>query len=161
LVFVFDDPRRAFFPPEETFSIRSVIDRLDQADEFIIDRNNTDYFELLALSELLSVAVGDGSPSVDNAEVDELSHKIKHMWSNIHEQGAAYMSRLEARVQLRDFERKLQHVVRTRPPPKQDIFGLRATEDELDRPKQQEFMKRFFAKKEPARTPPLKASGKE
>ncbi|KAL2016299.1 hypothetical protein VTK56DRAFT_3898 [Thermocarpiscus australiensis] len=159
LVFVFDDPQRAYARPEDTFSIRSVIDRLDQADEFIVDRSNTDYFALLALSELLSVAIGDGSPpSGDagpeaikqyNAEVDELAHRIKHMWSNIHEQGAAYMSRMEARVQLRDFERKLLHVVRTRPPPKEDIFGLRPTEDDIDRPKQQRFMQRFLGKNQP------------
>jgi hypothetical protein len=159
LVFVFDDTRRAFSAPEETFSIRSIIDRLDQADEFIIDRTNTDYFELLALSEMLSVAVGDGSPPGDvaspgaikqyNAEVDELAHRIRFMWSNIHEQGAAYMSRMEARVQLKDFERKLQHAVRTRPPLKGDIFGLNAGEDEVDRPRQQQFMKRFLSKSQP------------
>ncbi|KAK4102108.1 hypothetical protein N658DRAFT_566241 [Parathielavia hyrcaniae] len=164
LVFVFDDPRRGFSPPEDTFSIRSVIDRLDQADEFIVDRNNTDYFELLALGEMLSVAVGDGSPPAGetsaeaikqyNVEVDELAHQVKFMWSNIHEQGAAYMSRLEARVQLRDFERKLQHVVRTRPPPKEDIFGLNAAEEEVDRPKQQRFMEKFLSKaKPPPKTP--------
>jgi hypothetical protein len=159
LVFVFDDPRRAFSSPEDTFSIRSVIDRLDQADEFLVDRNNTDYFELLALSEMLSVAVGDGSPPADdacpeavsqyNAEVDELAQRIKIMWSNIHEQGAAYMSRLEARVQLRDFERKLQHVVRTRPPPKEHIFGFPTREEEIERPKQQQFMQRFLSRNQP------------
>jgi hypothetical protein len=164
LVFVFDDPRRAFSPPEDTFSIRSVIDRLDQADEFVVDRTNTDYFELLALSEMLSVAVGDGSPPAGNsssleavkqynADVDELAHRIRFMWSNIHEQGAAYMSRLEVRVQLRDFERKLQHVVRTRPPPKEDIFGLQPTEADIERPKQQHFMKRFLKKEAPPKTP--------
>ncbi|KAH6630256.1 hypothetical protein B0J18DRAFT_95008 [Chaetomium sp. MPI-SDFR-AT-0129] len=165
LVFVYDDARRGFSSPDETFSIRSVIDRLDQADEFIVDRTNTDYFELLALSKLLSVAIGDGSPPADNsgpeavkhynAEVDELSQRIKFMWSNIHEQGAAYMSRLEVRVQLRDFERKLQHVVRTRPPPKEDIFGLNGAKEDLDRPKQQQFMKKFFSKEvPPPKTPP-------
>ena len=163
LVFVFDDARRAFSPPEDTFSIRSIIDRLEQADEFIVDRTNTDYVELLALSEMLSVAVGDGSPPAEitspeavkqyNAEVDELARKIKFMWSNIHEQGAAYMSRLEVRVQLRDFERKLQHVVRTRPRPKEDIFGLNPTEDDLERPKQQQFMKRFLQKGASPKTP--------
>jgi hypothetical protein len=163
LVFVFDDTRRAFSPPEDTFSIRSIIDRLEQADEFIVDRTNTDYVELLALSEMLSVAVGDGSPPAENtspeavkqynSEVDELARKIKFLWSNIHEQGAAYMSRLEVRVQLRDFERKLQHVVRTRPRPKEDIFGLNATEDDLERPKQQQFMKRFLQKGASPKTP--------
>ncbi|GAB1312231.1 Formin GTPase-binding domain-containing protein [Madurella fahalii] len=159
LVFVFDDPQRAYARPENTFSMRSVLDRLDHADEFIVDRNNTDYFELLALSEMLSVAISDGSPPSDssgpevvkqyNAEVDEVAHRIKFMWSNIHEQGAAYMSRLEARVQLRDFERKLLHVVRTRPPPKEDIFGLEPTEDDIERPKQQKFMQKFLAKSQP------------
>ncbi|KAK3903447.1 hypothetical protein C8A05DRAFT_43318 [Staphylotrichum tortipilum] len=162
LVSVFDDPRRAFSPPEETFSIRSVLDRLDDADQFVIDRNNTDYPELLALSEMLSIAVGDGGPPPPtgstatpeaikhhNAEVDELAHRIKFMWSNIHEQGAAYMSRLEVRVQLRDFERKLQHVVRTRPPPKQDIFGLYRNEDEVSQPQpKQQSMRKFLFKTE-------------
>lgn len=139
--------------------MRSIIDRLDQADEFIVDRSNTDYFELLALSEMLSVAIGNGSPPAGddspeaikqyNTEVDEVAHRIKFMWSNIHEQGAAYMSRLEVRAQLKDFERKLQHVVRTRPRPKEDIFGLHLDEDEIERPKQQQFMKRFFAKNQP------------
>ncbi|KAL2261696.1 hypothetical protein VTK26DRAFT_3596 [Humicola hyalothermophila] len=158
LAFVFDDPRRAFARPQDTFSMRSIIDRLDHADEFVVDRNNTDYFELLALCEMLSVAVGDGSPPAGedaspeairqyNSDVDELAHRIKHMWSNIHEQGAAYMSRLEVRVQLKDFERKLQHVVRTRPPPKEDIFGLNRGEDnDVDRPRQQQFMQRFLAR---------------
>lgn len=166
LVFVFDDPRRAFSRPEDSFSMRSIIDRLDEADEFVVDRTNTDYFELLALSEMLSVAIGDGSPPPDdagpeavkqyNAEVDELAHMIKVMWSNIHEQGAAYMSRLEARVQLKDFERKLQHVVRTRPPAKENIFGLQAAEDETERPKQQLFMRRFLGKSLPPPKTPSK-----
>ncbi|KAL2269517.1 hypothetical protein VTJ83DRAFT_1701 [Remersonia thermophila] len=163
LVFVFDDPRRAYSPAAETFSIRSVIDRLEHADEFVIDRNTTDFPELLSLCELLIVAVGDGNPPPlddddvspeairqHNAEVDELARKIKHMWSNIHEQGAAYVSRLEARSHLKDFERKLHHVIRTRPRPKEDIFGLNPTEEELDKPKQQQFMRRFLGKKEPS-----------
>lgn len=166
LVFIFDDPLRASAPPDATFSLRAVIDRLDQADEFIVDRNSTDYFELLALSEMLNVAVGDGAPPARDAspaavkqfneDVDELAHRIKFMWSNIHEQGAAYMSRLEARVQLRDFERKLQHVVRTRPRPKEDIFGICAREDEDERPKQQQFMKRFLSKNLPPPVTPAK-----
>ncbi|KAL1840601.1 hypothetical protein VTJ49DRAFT_288 [Mycothermus thermophilus] len=176
LVFVFDDPRRGYSPAAETFSIRSVIDRLEHADEFVIDRNTTDFPELLSLCELLIVAVGDGNPpSFDdydvspeairqyNAEVDELARKIKHMWSNIHEQGAAYISRLEARSHLKDFERKLHHVIRTRPRPKEDIFGINPTEEELDRPRQQQFMRRFLGKKEASlpTTPvtPMRAGG--
>ncbi len=144
-----------------------MLDRLDDANQFVIDRNNTDYPELLALSEMLSIAIADGGPPPastaspeatrqHNAEVDELAHRIKYMWSNIHEQGAAYMSRLEVRVQLRDFERKLQHAVRTRPPPKQDIFGLYTNEeDEIAKPKQQSMKKFLFKREPPATTPSL------
>ncbi|KAK0615782.1 hypothetical protein B0T17DRAFT_510357 [Bombardia bombarda] len=128
LVCVFDDPHRARSRPEESFTMRAVLDRLE-ADEFIIDRNYTDFYELAALTDLLSVAIGDGCPPPAgagpdavrqyNADVDKVAERLKIMWSNIHEQGAAFVSRLEARVKLKDLERKLQHVTRTRPPPKQ------------------------------------------
>lgn len=142
--------------------MRAVIDRLD-AEEFIIDRNHTDFFELASLAELLAIAIGNGSPPTGggaeavrqfNAEVDEVSRKIKVMWSSINGQGAAFASRLDARVNLQDLERKLQHATRTRPPPKASIFGIEQTEEEVERPKQQRFMKRFLqAKERPLGTP--------
>ncbi|KAK0729768.1 hypothetical protein B0H67DRAFT_596091 [Lasiosphaeris hirsuta] len=160
LVCVFGDPQHALAPPQTNFSMRAVIDRLD-ADEFLVDRNHTDFYELAALTELLGIAIGDGNPPRPltpngtmpsskairqyNADVDEVSRKVKIMWSNIHERGAADDSRLDVRVKLKDLERKLQHATRTRPPPKANIFGIEEIdEDEVDRPRQQRFMQRFL-----------------
>lgn len=137
--------------------MRSIIDRLE-ADEFIVDRNHTDFVELAALAELLGLAIGDGNPPSTrggsasankqfNAEVDELTQKVKVMYSGIQGQGAAYASRLDAKLYLQDLERKLQNATRTRPPPRQSILGIDHDEDEVERPKQQRFMQRFLQSK--------------
>lgn len=69
------------------------------------------------------------------------------LWSGIHGQGAAYASRLDARVALQDLERKLQNATRTRPPPRTNIFDIRESEyGEVERPKQQKFLQRFLGK---------------
>ena len=153
---MFDDPQRAYRRPEDTFSMRSVIDRLDYGDNFVIDRNSTDFLELFALTHLLAVAIGDGSPPPDipqseavkqfDAEVDEVAYRIRHISSMIPEQGAAYMSRTEARGLLKDLEHKLLFAVRTRSPPKTDAFGLNQPSDGLELAKQQEYMKNFLAR---------------
>ncbi|KAK3335699.1 hypothetical protein B0T19DRAFT_15756 [Cercophora scortea] len=156
IVCVFDAPQRASTRPEDHFSMRAVIDQLE-ADKFIVDRHNTDYYELAALTDLLSVAIGDGNPPLGgrgspetikqyNAEVDEVARRLKILYSNIHEQGGAYASRLDAKTKLKDLERKLHHATRTRPPPKESVFGLRTSEDDAARPRQQRFMQRFLAK---------------
>lgn len=162
IVFVFDDPQRARARPEDNFSMRAVIDRLE-ADEFIVDRHLTDYYELAALVELLSVATADGCAPVGggpeavkqyNSEVDEVMRRIKIMWSSIHEQGAAFTSRLDARVNLKDFQRKLEHAVRTRPPPRTNIFDIDPREEkESQRPIQQHFLQKFLDKGRPPKTP--------
>lgn len=136
--------------------MRSIIDRLE-ADEFIVDRTHTDFAELAALAELLALAIGDGNPPSTrgggaatkqfNAEVDELTQKVKIMYSGIQGQGAAYASRLDAKLYLQDLERKLQNATRTRPPPRQSILGIDHDEDEVERPKQQRFMQRFLHSK--------------
>lgn len=155
LVCVFDDLQHARSPPQTNFSMRAVIGRLE-ADEFLVDRNHTDYYELAALTELLGIAIGDGNPPSSppgaikqyNADVDEVSCKVKVMWSNIHERGAADDSRLDVRVKLKDLERKLQHATRTRPPPKANIFAIEhIDEDEVDRPRRQRFMQKFLQAK--------------
>ncbi|KAM7221025.1 hypothetical protein V8F06_003587 [Rhypophila decipiens] len=162
IAFFFDDPKRAQLSPDQTFSIRAVIDHMDSDDTgaFIIDRRQqTDFFELASLIELLAIAIGDGnrplsafnSAAVDrqfDADVDELSKRLKIMVSRIPDQGAAYVSRFEAKGVLKDVERKLQYLTRTRPPPK-DIFGMKEMKEEEEeaeqRPKQRKFMERFLA----------------
>ncbi|KAK3694000.1 hypothetical protein B0T22DRAFT_57936 [Podospora appendiculata] len=154
IVCVFDAPQRASARPEDHFSMRAVVDQLE-ADKFVVDRHNTDYYELAALTDLLSVVIGDGNPPLGggpeaikqyNAEVDEVARRLKILYSNIHEQGGAFASRLDAKTKLKDLERKLHHATRTRPPPKESVFGLRTSEDDAARPRQQRFMQRFLAK---------------
>lgn len=161
IAFLFDDPKRGQLPPDQTFSIRAVIDRIDSDHTgiFTVDRRQqTDFFELASLVELLAVAIGDGNcPSAScsgavegqfNVDVDVLSTRLKLLASNIHDQGAAYVSRLEAKGVLRDVERKLQYLTRTRPRPKDDIFGIKSRSEDGDdeqRPKQRRFMERFLA----------------
>ncbi|KAK3393076.1 hypothetical protein B0H63DRAFT_8821 [Podospora didyma] len=160
IVFVFDDPQRARARPEDNFSMRAVMDRLE-ADEFIVDRNYTDFYELAALALLLGVAIGDGNPPTGgkeainqyNAEVDEVARRLKIMHCSINVQGPGFASRLDARTSLEDLERKLEYVVRTRPRPKTNIFGIEQSEDKTERPKQELFMKKFFAKDRPPKTP--------
>lgn len=163
IVFVFDDPKRGQMPPEETFSVRAVLDRIDTdtTGVFIVDRQRTDYYDLAALIGLLDIAIGDGNPpfpygdnpatAIDqyNDDVDQLSKIIKFMGSGIHDQGATSVFKVEVRTTLKDFERKLEHATRTRPLPKSDIFGIHARSSEREerqRPRQQNFMKKFLGK---------------
>ncbi|KAK0749488.1 hypothetical protein B0T18DRAFT_406830 [Schizothecium vesticola] len=156
LVCVFDDPSLARGPADAAFSLPALLARLD-APPFRVGPA-TDFFELGALAELLGLAIGDGSPPPPaetevearqrfNADVDALAHRVKVLWSGIHGQGAAFASRLDARVTLQDLERKLQNATRTRPPPRTNIFDIRVSEyDEVERPKQQKFLQRFLGK---------------
>ncbi|KAK0723920.1 hypothetical protein B0T21DRAFT_293946 [Apiosordaria backusii] len=141
LVFVFNEPQRARSRPEDTFSIQSVLDHLEHSEQFLIDRHNTDFYDLRALSEMLSVAVGDGIPPQEdarnseahkqfNAEVDKLANHLRNMWSQITDNGASDSSKWEAKVQLKDFEAKLLRVVRTRPQPVRNVFRIGEAEEE-------------------------------
>lgn len=164
IVFIFDDPERGQLAPEETFSVRCVNDRLetDATGTFTVHRQRSDYYELAALTGLLTIAIGDGNPPSSsslsgdalaaaieqyNDDVDQLCQRVKIMWSNIHDQSATTVSKVEARMMLKDLERKLEHATRTRPLPKSDIFGINTkNEDDRDRPRQQNFMKRFLGR---------------
>jgi len=166
--------------PEETFSVRDVNHRIDTDDTgaFTVDRQRSDYYELAALIGLLDVAIGDGNPpsrlgdnpatAIEryNDEVDQLIHRIKKMGSGIHDQGATSVNKVEVRMALKDFERKLEHATRTRPLPKADIFGIQARSAEADkreRPRQQNLMRRFLGqgvKKERSPSlPPMPMAG--
>ncbi|KAK3938418.1 hypothetical protein QBC46DRAFT_390308 [Diplogelasinospora grovesii] len=158
LVCIFNDPTRGRSHPETTFDMHAVINRID-ADDFIVDREITDFFALAALIGLLGIAMGDGHPPPSdapaavrqyNADVDEITGRVKDMWTSIQETGAAYVSRLEVKQKLQDLDRKLQLAIRTVPPPKRDVFGINKTsEDDVARPKQQAFMKKFLNRARP------------
>jgi hypothetical protein len=154
IVCVFEDPLRGRSSPEKIFSIRAVIDRMDD-DDFVIDPQ-TEYYELLAITLILNITIDDGGPPAIsdgpevvksfNGDVDELAAKIRHKWSQI--RMGQFVSRIEARSALQDLERKLLYTVRTRPPPKNNAFGIESDQKENVRPRQQEFMKKFFKKED-------------
>ncbi|KAK3991154.1 hypothetical protein QBC44DRAFT_53980 [Cladorrhinum sp. PSN332] len=165
LVFVFSEPQFARRKPEETFSMESVLQQINESDDFLIDRNHTDFYELRAMYDMLCVAVADGvkpSPGAGpsairqyDAEVDQTARRLKLLWSGIHEGGAAFESRLEAKAQLKDFERKLLHVVRSRPPRKENIFGIdedREMREEKQFNASKNFMSNFLGNKQAAAT---------
>ena len=63
-----------------------------------------------------------------NRQIDHLTKRIRNLWSNIHDQSgsSAEISRLEAKVKLKDLERKLEWAVRTKPVSRANIFGVRS-----------------------------------
>jgi len=168
LVFVFGEPQFARMRPEDTFSMQSVLQLINESPDFLIDRNNTDFNELRAMYDMLSVAVADGVKPPPGAgpaaikqydsEVDQTARRLKIMWSGIHEGGAAFESRLEAKAQLKDFERKLLHVVRTKPPRKDNIFGIddealvKKIKEEQQQVASKNFMAKFLGNEQPAGT---------
>jgi hypothetical protein len=152
MVFFFDDLQRAHQHAEDTFSIRAVIDRLEDR-EFIVDRQ-TDYHELSAYIFLLNIVVDDGSPAdfesqnaeqQFNADVDELTKAIKNLEQRIPNTAGGYSSRLEAKAILGAVRSRLPYAVRTRPPRKQDIYekASRAAE-QVVQPRQQRFLQKFL-----------------
>jgi hypothetical protein len=154
MVFFFDDVQHARQHAEDTFSIRAVIDRLED-NEFIIDRA-TDYYEISAYIYLLNIVVDDGAPSdfesqdaeqQFNADVDELTKVVKTMELKIPHSAGSYSSRLEAKAILGAVRSRLPYAVRTRPPRKEDIYDkARRGAEEKAKPQQQRFMRKFFQK---------------
>ncbi|KAK3948565.1 hypothetical protein QBC32DRAFT_351317 [Pseudoneurospora amorphoporcata] len=63
-----------------------------------------------------------------NRQIDLLTKRIRTLWSNIHDQSgsSAEISRLEAKLKLKDLERKLEWAVRTKPVSRANIFGVRS-----------------------------------
>lgn len=157
-VFFFDDLQRADKRPEDTVNIRAIIDRLEEADEFQINQD-TDYHEFKALMMMLNTALGDASRQDDraeksavsfDAEVDELADGLKSMSTRVAPLNRGlHVSRIEAKNAMELLRERLLYQVRIKPMPKKNIFGLQEdAEEDVSLPKQREFMKGFFLKKE-------------
>lgn len=172
--FFFDDQKRADTRPEDTVTIRAVIDRLED-DEFQLNAE-TDFKELQALMMMLNVALGDASRyrvsnpltttsavtggldrEVDwelsrdfDAEVDELAESMKSMMTRVAPLSKGiHVSRIEAKNAMELIRERLLYQVRIRPVPKIKMLGAYDREEEEDTslPKQQNFMKSFLFKK--------------
>ncbi|KKY38730.1 hypothetical protein UCDDA912_g01260 [Diaporthe ampelina] len=157
-VFFFDDLQRADKRPEDTVNIRAVIDRLEEADEFQINQD-TDYHEFEALMMMLNAALGDASRQDDraeksavsfDAEVDELADGLKSMLTRVAPLNRGlHVSRIEAKNAMELIRERLLYQVRIKPVPKKNIFGLQEdAEEDVSLPRQREFMRGFFLKKE-------------
>lgn len=165
--FVFDEPKRADTRPEDTVTIRAVIDRLDE-DEFQLHAK-TDFKELHALMMMLNVALGDASKhrvpvtlgttttttgeherdlsAEFDAEVDELAENMKSMVTRVAPLSKGiHVSRIEAKNAMELIRERLLYQVRIKPMAKIKMFGQDIDEDdEMSLPKQQDFMKQFLS----------------
>lgn len=156
-VFFFDDLHRADKRPEDTINIRAVIDRLEEADEFQINRD-TDFHEFEAMMMMLNAALGDASRHDDrteksavsfDAEVDELAEGLKSMLTRVAPLNRGlHVSRIEAKNAMELIRERLLYQVRIKAVPKIGIFGTQEDAEEASLPKQMDFMKGFLLKKE-------------
>lgn len=114
-------------------NLKSISHRLTTP-KFATERNKEiDYTELAASISMLNVGVGSGDPPLAginekaenafNDQVDELSRRIKFISTNIIDNGASQLKKTEAKEVLESFNFRLMYAVRTRPKPKNDLFG--------------------------------------
>ncbi|KAL7951926.1 hypothetical protein V8C42DRAFT_22309 [Trichoderma barbatum] len=150
--FLFEDPSLGHRHPEEIFTIKDAIDRLNN-DDFTITPQ-TDFAELKAMVTILDIAIDDGSPPESsnpedetqfNQDIDELATKLREIWRNINDSGMK-ITRTEAKSVVEWVQQRLSNTVRTRRKAKQSIYDLPGHEDLASLPKQQEYMAKFFQK---------------
>ncbi|KAJ2986644.1 hypothetical protein NUW58_g4926 [Xylaria curta] len=85
-----------------------------------------------------------------NAEIDILAARVKAIHDKIRDKA----SRKNVKLSLLGLEKRLKYAVRTRPPPKRDIFaseGAMAREPDANLPKQRDFMRHWAQKKKEER----------
>lgn len=135
---------------DDAIDLKVIVDHLEDP-QFTIS-NATDYGEVTAAIGILSIAIDGGdpqsSPSVTkgengfNREIDALSMKIKSMFADIVDTGASHMGRTEAKEVLEAFQYRLSYGVRTKPPPKQSLFGDSTVDSALNRHMMEAFIEK-------------------
>ncbi|KAJ4254331.1 hypothetical protein NW762_009923 [Fusarium torreyae] len=152
VIFLFDDPALGRHHPDDTVSIRGIIELLDNDDFFVGPK--TDFAELQANIMLLNIAVDDGSftPSDGsekekqfNNDIDELAVRLREIWRKINDAGMK-LARTEAKSVIEWVQQRLAHSVRTRRKAKKSIFDLPGQKEDPFLPKQQDYMKNFLGK---------------
>ncbi|KAF4452409.1 hypothetical protein F53441_4755 [Fusarium austroafricanum] len=152
VVFLFDDQNSGRHHPDNTVTIRAVIELLDH--EGFSVGPKTDFTELQANIILLNIAVDDGSfiPSNDpekekqfNSDVDELTLRLREIWRKINDAGMK-LARTEAKSVIEWVQQRLAHSVRTRRKAKTSIFDLPGQKEDPFLPQQQDYMKNFLKK---------------
>ena len=152
---MFDDPALSRYKPEDTVSLRGIIDRLG-GDDFSVGPE-TDFAELRAGIILLDIAVDDGcfvatdDPEDEkkfNEEIDELAVRLREIWRKINDAGMK-LARTEAKSVIEWVQQRLSHSVRTRRKAKKSVFDIPGQKDDPFLPKQQDYMKNFLNKIRP------------
>lgn len=163
MVFLFDDPDLGRHHPDNTVSVRGIIDRLEEDDDFSVGPK-TDFAELQANIILLNIAIDDGSfASADdpgavrefNSEIDELTTQLRGIWRKINDAGMK-LARTEAKSVIEWVQQRLAHSVRTRRKAKKSVFDLPGQREDPFLPQQQNYMKNFLRK--PTEKAPAPAS---
>ncbi|KAF4978586.1 hypothetical protein FZEAL_5058 [Fusarium zealandicum] len=166
VTFLFDDPNLGRYNPDNTVTIRGIIDRLDE-DDFLVGPK-TDFAELQANIILLNISVDDGSFSTSNdpdkekqfnSDVDELTVRLRGIWRKINDAGMK-LARTEAKSVIEWVQQRLAHSVRTRKKAKKSVFDLPGQREDPFLPRQQDYMKSFL-QKAPGNAPEQKAPEQE
>ncbi|RGP59090.1 hypothetical protein FLONG3_11295 [Fusarium longipes] len=152
VAFFFDDPALSRCHPDDTVTIRGIIERLNHND-FVVGPK-TDFAELQANILLLNITVDDGSfaPSDDvdqekqfNSDIDELAVRLREIWRKINDAGMK-LARTEAKNVIDWVQQRLAHSVRTRRKAKKSIFDISGQRQDHSLPEQQNYMKNFLRK---------------
>ncbi|KAM0314190.1 hypothetical protein ACHAPQ_011875 [Fusarium lateritium] len=152
MAFLFADPSLGRHHPDNTVTIRGIIELLDHED-FLVGPQ-TDFTELQANILLLNIVVDDGSfmPSDDpekekefNSDIDALAVRLREIWRKINDAGMK-LARTEAKSVIEWVQQRLAHSVRTRRKAKKSIFDLPGQREDPFLPKQQDYMKNFLRK---------------
>jgi len=84
-----------------------------------------------------------------NAEVDELATRLREIWRKINDAGLK-LTRTEAKGVLDWVQQRLSYSVRTRRKVKKSVFDIPDTGQDPFLPRQQDYMKNFLKKPQPA-----------
>ncbi|TRX98401.1 hypothetical protein FHL15_000475 [Xylaria flabelliformis] len=173
---LFNKPGLGSKPIDPYLSFERIRDRLDEDDFKSTNRVDFDYERLRALTTLLDIVIDradfmrptttttNGTSAISegdlpnpedaaaeqkfNAEVDLLAARVKVIHDRIRDKA----SRKNVKLSLLGLEKRLKYAVRTRPPPRREIFALegssaRTESSALNVPKQRDFMRQWAQKK--------------
>ncbi|KAI0458430.1 hypothetical protein F5B21DRAFT_430780 [Xylaria acuta] len=172
---LFNKPGLGSNPIDPYLSFERIRDRLDEDDFKSTNRVDFDFERLRALTTLVDIVIDRAefmrpattttittTPEEEdaaaeerkfNADVDVLAARVKVIHDKIRDKA----SRKNVKLSLLGLEKRLRYAVRTRPPPKREIFAFeggpssaRAEADAVHVPKQREFMRQWALKKKKA-----------
>lgn len=143
VAFLTQDPSPLTEPPEKVLDLKRLTMLLIRDERFQMKaykgKGDYDYGQLSAITMLLNVAVdsslldlkyNDAECENDfNAAIDKLAAQIKRIFSSIEDSGASHLKRMLAKEALEALHYRIVYSVRSRPPPKKNLFKTYAQEN--------------------------------